>query len=120
VCTTTCSGEYGHVISDIRFKKVINKQIEFFDSTVISLFQDILKCVGCPPSDGKRKGGSRCIPLSMSMKLVPKMIWFSSAATSDHLLLKRITHDANTIYVFDKDPTIIKRSNCFVKKEPDL
>ncbi len=30
------------------------------------------------------------------------MIWFSSAATSDHLLLKKFTPDGNTIYVFDK------------------
>ncbi|WP_221407934.1 DUF4372 domain-containing protein [Proteiniphilum sp. X52] len=49
--------DYQRVISDTRFKQVMNKQIEIFDSTVISLFQDVLKCVGRTPSSGKRKGG---------------------------------------------------------------
>ena len=38
--------KYGHLISDSRVKDVIKKQIEMFDSSTISLFQDILKCVG--------------------------------------------------------------------------
>jgi hypothetical protein len=37
--------KYGHFISDSRIKDVINKQIEIFDSTTISLFKDLLKCV---------------------------------------------------------------------------
>ncbi|MGB4094971.1 MAG: transposase, partial [Bacteroidales bacterium] len=48
---------YKNYISDSRIKDVINKQIEIFDSTTISLFQDILKCVGRKPNNGKRKGG---------------------------------------------------------------
>lgn len=43
-----------HLISDSRVKDVINKQIEIFDSTTISLFQDIMKCVGRTPASGKR------------------------------------------------------------------
>ena len=38
--------KYVNVFSDSRIKDVINKQIEIFDSTTISLFKDILKCVG--------------------------------------------------------------------------
>jgi hypothetical protein len=45
------------VISDSRFKDVINRQIEIFDSTTISLFQEILKSTGHNPTNGKRKGG---------------------------------------------------------------
>jgi hypothetical protein len=48
--------QYSHVFSDSRVKDVINKQIEIFDSTTISLFKDILKCVGRNPKDGKKKG----------------------------------------------------------------
>lgn len=87
--------EYGHVILDTRFKKVIKKQIGILDSTVISLFRDILKCVGRTPSDGKRKGGIKVHAVINVDELVPKMIWFSSATTSDHLLLKKLTPDAN-------------------------
>ena len=46
--------EYKWIISDIRFKDVINKQIDIFDSTTISLFQEILKCAGRKQSSGKR------------------------------------------------------------------
>lgn len=38
--------EYQHVISDTWVKRVINRQIEIFDSTIISLFQDIFKVCG--------------------------------------------------------------------------
>jgi len=39
---------WGNLFSDSRIKKdVINKQIEIFDSTTISLFQDILKSKNC-------------------------------------------------------------------------
>ncbi len=37
--------KYHHLISDSRIKQIINKQITIFDSTIVSLFQDILKCV---------------------------------------------------------------------------
>ena len=47
--------KYGHFISDSRIKDVINKQIEIFDSTTISLYNDVMKCVGRKPKDGKRK-----------------------------------------------------------------
>ena len=46
--------KYGHVFSDSRIKDNINKQIDIFDSTTISLFKNILKYVGRKPKDGKR------------------------------------------------------------------
>jgi IS4 transposase len=33
---------------------------------------------------------------------VPKMIWFSHGSTNDHVLLKKLRYDSNTIYVFGK------------------
>ncbi len=35
-------------------------------------------------------------------EVVPKMVWFTSAATHDHVLLDKLKMDENTIYVFDK------------------
>lgn len=49
--------QYGRLLWDSRIKHVINKQIEIFDSTTISLFSDIMKCVGRKPTSGKQKGG---------------------------------------------------------------
>ena len=108
--------EYQRVISDTRFKQVINKQIEIFDSTVISLFQEILKCVGRTPSNGKRKGGIKVHTVINVDEAVPKMVWFSSASTHDHMLLGKLTPDDNTIYVFDKGYNDYKAFKLFGEK----
>ena len=94
--------EYGQFISDSRIKDVIKKQIEIFDSTTISLFKDILACVGRKPQNGKEKGGIKMHTVINVDEVVPKMVWFTSAATHDHVLLNKLKMDANTIYVFDK------------------
>lgn len=94
--------KYGHLISDSRIKDVIKKQVEIIDSTTISLFKDILKCVGRNPQDGKKKGGIKLHSVINVDETVPQMVWFSSAATHDHMLLDKLKLDANTIYVFDK------------------
>jgi hypothetical protein len=94
--------KYGYLISDSRVKQVIDKQIEIFDSTTISLFKDILKCVGRLPENGKRKGGIKMHTVINVDEIVPKMVWFTSAAKHDHILLENLKLDNNTIYVFDK------------------
>lgn len=94
--------EYGQFISDSRIKDVIKKQIEIFDSTTISLFKDILTCVGRKPQNGKEKGGIKMHTVINVDEVVPKMVWFTSAATHDHILLDKLKMDENSIYVFDK------------------
>ena len=94
--------QYGHVLSDSRIKDVINRQIEIFDSTTMSLFKDILTCVGRKPKTGKSKGGIKMHTVINVDEMSPKMVWFSSAATNDHVLLDKLACDSNTIYVFDK------------------
>jgi hypothetical protein len=94
--------QYGHIFSDSRVKDVINKQIEIFDSTTISLFKDILKCVGRNPTDGKKKGGIKVHTVINVDETVPKLIWFTEAAKHDHILLEKLKMDSNIIYVFDK------------------
>jgi hypothetical protein len=94
--------KYGHLISDSRIKDVINKQIEIFDSTTISLFNDVLKCVGRKPKNGKRKGGIKVHTIINIDETVPKLIWFTDSKTHDHILLDKLKMDCNTIYVFDK------------------
>lgn len=50
----------------------------------------------------KEKGGIKLHSVINVDETVPKMIWFSSAATHDHMLLEKLQPNANTIYVFDK------------------
>lgn len=94
--------QYGHLLSDSRIKDVIYKQIEIFDSTTISLFKDILRCVGRKPTSGKQKGGIKVHTVINVDEAVPKMLWFTGATTHDHVLLSKLRLDPNTIYVFDK------------------
>lgn len=94
--------QYGHLLSDSRIKDVINKQIEIFDSTTISLFSDIMKCVGRKPKDGKQKGGIKVHTVMNVDEKVPRMVWFTDASAHDHALLDKLQPKADTIYVFDK------------------
>jgi hypothetical protein len=94
--------EYHWVISDSRFKDVIKRQVEIFDSTVISLFQEILKCTGRKPANGKRKGGIKMHTVINVDEMVPKVVWFTGAATNDQYLLRKLELSPDKIYVFDK------------------
>ncbi len=105
--------QYGHYISDSRIKDVINKQIEIIDSSTISLFKDILKCVGRKPLTGKNKGGIKLHTVINVDETVPRMVWFSNAATHDHMLLEKLKLDSNTIYAFDKGYNDYKAFNRF-------
>jgi hypothetical protein len=109
--------QYEHVLSDSRIKDVINKQIEIFDSTTMSLFKDILSCVGRKPKTGKSKGGIKMHTVINVDEMVPKLIWFSSAATNDHVLLDKLTYNSNTIYVFDKGYNDYKAFEKFCKHD---
>ena len=59
-------------------------------SSTVSLFKDILKCVGRNPQNGKKKGGIKLRSAINVDETVPKMVWFSSAATHDPMLLGKL------------------------------
>jgi hypothetical protein len=94
--------QYGHFISDSRIKDVIKKQIEIFDSTTISLYSDVMKCVGRKPKNGRQKGGIKVHTVINVDETVPKFVWFTPSTTHDHVLLDKLKMDPNTIYVFDE------------------
>ncbi len=93
---------YRHVISDSRVKDLINKQVEIIDSTSISLFSDILACVGRKPKNGKHKGGIKVHTSINVDEAVPRLVWFTDARTHDQHFLKKLDYSDNKIYVFDK------------------
>lgn len=94
--------QYGSVLSDSRIADVVKKQVKIFDSSTISLFKDILGCVGRNPRSGKRKGGIKVHTVVNADEIVPELIWFSEARAHDHNFLEKLKCDDNTIYVFDK------------------
>lgn len=93
---------YQGVLSDSRQTYSWMNSLDIIDSTTISLFKDILKCVGRNPIDGKRKGGIKVHTLINMQEQVPKLVWFSAATTHDHEFLKHIQLSKNRIAVFDK------------------
>lgn len=109
--------KHQYIISDSRIKQTIKKQIEIFDSTTISLFQNIMKCVGRTPVNGKRKGGIKMHTVINVDETVPKMVWFTDAATNDHKLLAKLNPDKDTIYVFDKGYNDYKAFKWFTARE---
>lgn len=94
--------QYGHFLSDSRITNVIKKQVKIFDSSTVSLFKNIMECVGRNPKNGKKKGGIKVHTVVNTDEIVPSMVWFSEAKTHDHKFLEKLKCDENTIYVFDK------------------
>lgn len=95
-------GKYSSVLSDSRIKDVLGKQVKIIDSSTISLFKDILSCVGRKPKEGKSKGGIKVHTVINADEKVPNLVWFSPASTHDQNFLRRLKCDDTTIYVFDK------------------
>ena len=94
--------EYHPIISDSRQSYAWENKLEIIDSITISLFKDILSCVGRKPNTGKRKGGIKVHTQINLQGQVPKLIWFSPAVTHDKQFLKHVQLEKGKIAVFDK------------------
>ena len=81
--------QYSSVLSDTLIEKVLNKQVKIVDSSTISLFKDILSCVGRKSKEGKSKGGIKVHAVINADEIVPNLVWFSPATTHDHNFLKK-------------------------------
>jgi Domain of unknown function (DUF4372)/Transposase DDE domain len=92
--------KYSGFLSDSR-KKSIASRLYIFDSTTISLFQEILRTSGQNPA-GKRKGGIKVHTLIRSDQDIPCMIRYSAAAANDSSFLKEIHLPKGSILVFDR------------------
>ena len=80
--------QYGLLISDSRKIYDWQNKVGIIDSSTISLFKDILSCVGRKPLNGKMKGGIKVHTQINLQEKVPKLIWFSAATTHDKQFLK--------------------------------
>ena len=94
--------QYGAIISDSRKIYDWENRLEIIDSSTVSLFKDILSCVGRKPNTGKRKGGIKVHTQINLQEKVPKLIWFSAATTHDKQFQKHVQLEKGKIAVFDK------------------
>lgn len=94
--------QYKEVLSDSCPEKELLQRLFIIDSTTISLFKAILKCVGRKPSNGRSKGGIKAHTMINAYEEVPQLVRFSDAATHDHTFLKHLNLQSHQIAVFDK------------------
>ena len=94
--------KYSTVLSDSRIEIALGKKVKIVDSTTISLFKDILECVGRKAADGKSKVGIKSHSVINDDEKVPNLVWFTPARTHDHKFLEKLKCDENTVYIFDK------------------
>jgi Transposase DDE domain/Domain of unknown function (DUF4372) len=92
---------YKNLLPDSRSRSRKNN-LYIFDSTSITLFQEILKGAGRSRDDGRRKGGIKVHTLLHSNQDVPTMIRFSAAAANDAKFLKEVQLARGSVIVFDK------------------
>lgn len=78
------------ILPDSRTGKNWERLLHIMDSTTISLFSNVLKGAGRNPKHGKKKGGIKVHTLIRGEEGVPYDIHFSSAATHDHVLLRKL------------------------------
>ena len=94
-------GRYQPLLPDSR-KKSKKNNVFIFDSTSISLFQEILQASGLSCADGKRKGGIKVHTLLHSATDTAVMIRFSPSAQSDVSFLKEVQLAKGSVVIFDK------------------
>ncbi|MEP7230064.1 MAG: IS4 family transposase [Ginsengibacter sp.] len=92
---------YAPFLSDSR-KKSKASRLYIIDSTVISLFQEVLRTSGKIPVSGKKKGGIKVHSLIRSDQDVPSMIRITEAAANDSQFLKQVNIPKGSIIVFDR------------------
>jgi len=98
---TELLSRYSNFLSDSRVNKHESK-LYIFDSTTITLFQEVLQGTGIVPLSGKRKGGIKVHTLIKSDQDIPCMIRFSASASADSSFLKEVNLPKDSIVVFDR------------------
>lgn len=93
---------YKSTLADSQTENELLKRIFIIDSTTISLFKAIMKCVGRKPLDGKSKGGIKVHTMLNAYEEVPQVIHFSDAATHDSTFLSKLNLQPHQIALFDK------------------
>ena len=77
-------------------------RLYIIDSTTISLFKELLKSLGRPPVNGKRKGGIKAHAVMHAAQDVPIQLGFSAASQNDIRFLDHVKLPGGSIVTFDK------------------
>ena len=94
--------QYTLVLSDSTLPKYVLQKLFLIDSTVFSLFKEILRTSGRGSLDGKRKGGIKKNAVLNAVSLMPELIRFTAAAVNDQQFLQYIQLPRGSYLTFDK------------------
>ncbi|MBD0726708.1 transposase [Flavobacterium sp. L1I52] len=78
------------VLADSQSTRSWEHLLHIMDSTTISLFSNVLKGVGRNPKHGKKKGGIKVHTVMRADEGLPYDVHFTSAATHDHVMLRKL------------------------------
>lgn len=92
---------YASVLPDSHPDQWMSK-LYIVDSTTITLFSEVMKGVGLPAFNGKRKGGVKAHTLMKADEDVPRLVVLKPATSSDCAFLKEIDLPPGSIVVFDR------------------
>ena len=90
------------VLADSSRDKTWEKNLHIMDSTTITLFSNILKGAGRNPKKGKKKGGIKVHTVLKAEEGIPHSIHFTSAATHDHVMLKKLKLSEGAFLAMDR------------------
>jgi hypothetical protein len=93
---------YAGLLPDSRGSSGHKRNLYVFDSTTITLFQEVLRGAGIRSLNGRRKGGIKVHTLLKSDQDLAAMIRFSPSAQGDSKYLKEVDLPAGSILVFDR------------------
>lgn len=97
--------KYRGLLPDSRLKMEVIQKLFIVDSTVISLFKDILKVAGRPRKDGRSKGGIKAHVMVHAAELMPCLVRFTEGSRHDHTFLKYLNLPEGSYLVMDKGYT---------------
>jgi hypothetical protein len=93
---------HGNLLPDSRSKKHNAARTFIIDSTVVTLFSEIMRGTGRIDQHGRRKGGIKVNTVVRSDQDVPCMVGFSEAKSNDVKFLQQLSFPRGSITVFDK------------------
>ncbi|UII25900.1 IS4 family transposase [Fulvivirga maritima] len=94
--------KYRHLLPDSRLRMEVLNKLYIVDSTIISLFKDILKVAGRPRKDGKSKGGIKAHVMIHAAELMPCLVRLTKGSQHDHTFLKQLQLPEGSYVVMDK------------------
>lgn len=96
---------YRHSLPDSRLSMEVLKKLFIVDSTVISLFKDILQVAGRPRKDGRSKGGIKAHVMVHAAELMPCLVRLTKGSQHDHTFLNHLQLSEGSYVVMDKGYT---------------